>query len=283
MAQRPLVSVVVPAYNRRESLLICLKGILSQTLKDFEVWVIDDGSSDGTGDAVRQMKDPRIHYVYQANQGVSAARNRGIAGAQGEWVAFCDSDDRWLPKKLEVQMSLLEKEKNLWAHSDEIWIRNGIRVNAHNKHAKPEGRIYSASLPLCAVSPSTAVIHQRVFKACGVFDALLPAAEDYDLWLRMASRFEISLAKEFLIEKTGCHPDQLSRTFVGLDRFRIRALRKHLDSEFLSAEEREATREMYLLKCRILEKGYEKHQKWIEADFYRRCRLRLESLMNLEG
>jgi len=268
MDQRPLVSVVVPVYNRGSTLPHCLKSILNQSFKDFELWIIDDGSTDNTAQVFHNFKDPRLKYFYQANQGVSVARNRGIGLALGDFIAFCDSDDFWEPKKLEAQLALLEKEKTLWVHSQEIWIRNQIRVNPHKKHAKPQGRIYLSCLPLCVVSPSSVVIHKNIFKQVGLFDPFLTMAEDYDLWLRIASQFEISLAPQFLITKTGGHQDQLSRTFIGMDKFRVRALKKQLFSPFLSLEEKKATKEMFLKKCHILAQGYQKHQRMIEAEFY---------------
>lgn len=268
MGQWPLVSVVVPVYNRSRPLLHCLKSILNQSFKDFELWVIDDGSTPRAIHQLKNIKDSRLKYFYQANQGVSIARNRGIELSLGTYIAFCDSDDFWEPKKLETQLALLEKEKNLWVHSQEIWIRNQIPVNLPKKYAKPHGRIYLSCLPLCVVSPSSVIIHKSIFQKVGRFDPLLTVAEDYDLWLRIAAQFEISLAPQFLVTKIGGHQDQLSRTFIGMDRFRVRALKKQLFSPFLSLEEKRATKEMFLKKCHILAQGYKKHKRMIEAEFY---------------
>jgi glycosyltransferase involved in cell wall biosynthesis len=232
--------------------------------------VVDDGSRDGTGEMIRSLPDPRLRYHYQANQGVSVARNRGIEAARGEWIAFLDSDDLWYPQKLETQMRQLEKDGLSWSHTDEIWIRRGKRVNPKKKHAKPSGRIYLDCLPLCAVSPSTALIHGSVLEKAGAFDPLLPVAEDYDLWLRIASRHSISFCSAALTEKHGGHEDQLSSSFLGMDRFRVRALRKHLNSPWLNGDEKKATREMFEQKCRVLINGYGKHGKTPVADYYKR-------------
>lgn len=268
MGQQPLVSVIIPTYNREAVLRKAIESVQAQSFRDWELIVVDDGSTDNSRTMVEGFNDSRIQYIYQANQGVSVARNLGVGQSSGYWLAFLDSDDRWLPKKLEKQLELLEKEKTAWAHTDEIWIRNKVRVNPHKKHAKPEGRIYLKCLPLCVVSPSSVMIQRAVFDEVGAFDPLLPAAEDYDLWLRLAARYPISLQREFLIEKTGGHADQLSGTFLGLDRFRVRALRKQLNSPFLSSLEIEKTRKIFSKKCKILASGYLKHGKKIVAEYY---------------
>lgn len=269
MAQRkPLISVVIPLYNRARLIKKAVESVLNQSFKDIELFVVDDGSTDEPQKVLQTITDSRLKTIYLSNQGVSCARNKGIQAAQGEWIAFLDSDDLWLPNKLEAQLLLIEKQKTFWTHGEEIWIRNSVRVNPHKKHQKQGGRIYLASLPLCVVSPSAVMIHKNIFQTAGLFDPLLPAAEDYDLWLRISSRYEISYTSEFLIEKYGGHEDQLSRSFLGLDRFRVRALKKQLDSKYLTQEEIEATRELFETKCKILATGYKKHGKILTANYY---------------
>ena len=107
MAASPQVSVVIPTYNRAHILGRAIDSVLQQTHRDLELIIVDDGSSDGTAALVRGIEDPRVRYVHQQNRGVSAARNRGIAEARAEWLAFLDSDDEWLPQKLERQFSAL--------------------------------------------------------------------------------------------------------------------------------------------------------------------------------
>ena len=120
----------------------------------------------------------------------------------------------------------------------EIWIRKGVRVNAREKHRMHSGWIYEQCLPLCIVSPSSVMIHRRVFDHVGLFDESMPACEDYDLWLRIAPHYPIHLIDEELIIKHGGRDDQQSRRVPALDRYRIKALCKSLDSSDLSDAQR---------------------------------------------
>ncbi len=271
MPKLPLVSIIIPTYNRKKNISHTIDSILDQNFKDYEIIIIDDGSTDKTYELIKHCYfHKKIHYFYQNNQGVSAARNKGILEAKGKWLAFLDSDDRWLPDKLQTQLNLTYNEKTLWCHTGEIWIRNNTRVNAKKIHKKHEGRIYLPSLPLCTVSPSSVLIHKSIFHThVGFFDTKLPAAEDYDLWLRISSQFNISLVHTPQIYKYGGHSDQLSNTFLGLDRFRVRALLKHLNSSFLNKKEKNATKLMLIKKTEILFKGYKKHNKLPIYNYYK--------------
>lgn len=212
---------------------------------------------------------PEVKYLYQENQGVSSARNKGIDHAQSEWIALLDSDDQWLPEKLTLQLHKLSIDPLLKiCHSDEIWIRNGVRVNAMKKHSKRGGDIYKYCLPLCAMSPSSIVIHRSVFEQVGTFDESLPACEDYDLWLRMTAQFPVLYIDQPLIRKYGGHADQLSQKYWGMDRFRIKALEKMLTSNVLTPENRKLTLDMLIKKASIYRKGALKRGKLDEADYY---------------
>jgi GT2 family glycosyltransferase len=145
--------------------------------------------------------------------------------AKHEWIAFLDSDDEWLPHKLERQCEALERHPQYrFCHTDEIWIRRGRRVNPMKKHAKHRGYIFDQCLPLCVISPSSALIHRDLFDRYGTFDPELPVCEDYDLWLRICAREPVLYVDEALLLKFGGHEDQLSQAYWGMDRFRIRAL-----------------------------------------------------------
>lgn len=122
------VTVVIPTYNRRSLLCRALDSVLNQTASPSEVIVVDDGSSDGTRDLIQKTYSS-VSLIEQENQGVSQARNRGIKEASGEWIAFLDSDDEWLPQKLEIAFEALNQNPDyLICHSGEIWIRKGKRV-----------------------------------------------------------------------------------------------------------------------------------------------------------
>jgi len=253
------ISVIIPSYNRAHTLPRALDSVLAQTRPADEIFIVDDGSTDNTEQLIKHNY-PQVIYIKQANQGVSAARNAAIKAAKGEWLALLDSDDEWLPHKLATQLMLLEQQPDhKLIHSDEIWIRNGIRVNQMKKHAKGGGWIFESCLPLCAISPSAAMIHRHLFAEVGLFDENLPACEDYDLWLRITCRLPVLYCQEPLILKYGGHEDQLSQQHWGMDRFRIRALQNCLNNIQLSETDFAAARKMLVKKLRIMLKGAEKH------------------------
>ena len=254
----PQVSVVVPTFDRREVLPRALDSVVAQTYGDWELIVVDDGSIDGTAEMVEQDY-PDVHLVVQENRGVSAARNAGIAAAQGEWIAFLDSDDAWLPEKLERQMEALAAEPgHRLCHTDEIWIRDGQRVNPMEKHAKAGGRIYPMCLPLCCISPSSVVMRRDLLHEMGGFDESFEVCEDYDLWLRVTAREPVLFLEEQLLHKHGGHADQLSTRHWGMDRFRVRALQRILDEGLVSGEDERKTRETLVGKLEILVEGSRK-------------------------
>ncbi len=269
MAERALVSVVIPTFQRAAVLPRALESVRSQTRPAGEVIVVDDGSTDGTADLVRRQF-PEVRCLRRPNGGVSAARNLGIEAAVGEWIALLDSDDAWRPEKLARQLAALAAAPDhLVCHTDEIWIRDGRRVNRGARHAKTGGRIFRDCLPLCAISPSSALIHRSVLAEVGVFDEEMPACEDYDLWLRITARYPVLLVDEPLVEKHGGHADQLSRSIPGLDRYRIRALVKILEQGCLDPGDRDAVVVTLERKCRIWADGAETRGRAVEADGYR--------------
>ena len=262
------ISVVIPTYNRCESLRRALLSVFSQTLPPAEVAVIDDGSTDGTSAMIRK-EFPEVAYYLQENCGVSCARNLGIHHTTGDWLAFLDSDDEWLPEKLIRQKAALAANpESRVCHTEEIWIRNGARVNPAKKYAKRGGWIFTQCLPLCAMSPSTVMIHRSVFENIGLFDARLPVCEDYDLWLRITANYPVLLIEEPQIKKYGGHEDQLSQKLWGMDRFRIKALQKIIDTGQLSNENQQAAVIILLKKTEIYLNGVKKRGKTDEANYY---------------
>jgi len=254
------ISVVIPSYNRRHTLERALQSVFEQTSPVDEVILVDDGSTDGSSEMVRQLF-AQVNVITQPNLGVSAARNRGIAAARFEWIALLDSDDSWLPQKI-VQIRRAQKLQPGFVlyHSDEIWMRRGVRVNPMQKHRKSGGWIFEQCLPLCAISPSATVIRKSTLESVGKFDEQLPACEDYDLWLRLCHRFPVHYIDQPLITKYGGHDDQLSQQHPVMDRFRIRALHRLLTHEVLKPEFRLAAEASLLRKLDILLKGAIKHQ-----------------------
>ena len=138
----PTVSAIIPTHNRSQTVLRALRSVYAQRILINEVIVIDDGSSDDTVARI-QAEFPGVILICQTQHGVSHARNRGIDAAQGEWLAFLDSDDEWLPIKVETQLNAVRNNpSSRICHSNEIWIRNGRRVNPMNKHRKHGGWIF---------------------------------------------------------------------------------------------------------------------------------------------
>jgi glycosyltransferase involved in cell wall biosynthesis len=253
------ISVVIPSYNRRHTLDRALQSVCQQSSKVDEVILVDDGSTDGS-EAMVAREFPAAKIIRQANFGVSAARNRGIAAARFEWIALLDSDDSWLPDKIEkIRHAQRQHPDFVLFHSDEIWMRNGVRVNPMNKHRKSGGWIFEQCLPLCAISPSASVIKKSVLQDLGMFDETLPACEDYDLWLRLCHRHPVHYLDQALIVKYGGHVDQLSRQYPMMDQFRARALHRLLAADNLSIEQHAAAATMLLAKLDILIKGAVKH------------------------
>ncbi len=169
------------------------------------------------------------------------------------------------------------------AHTDEIWVRGGRRVNQMRKHAKKGGYIYRDCLPLCVISPSSVMIHRSLFDEVGLFDEDLPVCEDYDLWLRICARERVEYVPEFLIRKIGGHADQLSRRYWGMDRFRIKAMEKMLDSGNLSEEDRGATLEMLIHKAGIYLQGARKRGRAEDVEVYEAKRSRALRALGLMG
>lgn len=265
---KPAVSVIITTYNRRQFVQEAIESVLSQDFSDHEIVVVDDGSTDGTRERLRAWWR-NITYCYQPNRGVSGARNHGLQIARGELISFLDSDDLWTPKKLARQAAVMERAPEISVtYTDEVWLRNGVRVNPKNKHRKYSGLIFEKCLPLCIISPSSVMLRRKVFDTVGVFDETLPVCEDYDLWLRIAARFPILFINEKLILKRGGHEGQLSQRYWGNDRYRVKALEKIINDAGLDVRQKKLAAQELIRKSTILEKGFRKREKQKEAFYY---------------
>jgi len=253
----PLFSVVIPAFNRRDRVKNAILSVLAQVEKDFEIILIDDGSDDGTADIADEFRD-QITYIFQKNSGVSSARNRGIINSSSPYITFLDSDDIWHIDKLRCHKEFIKNNpQNLIHQTEDIWIRNGVKVNPKFKHIKPQGKIFIQSLDLCLISPSSVCIARSIFEKYGMFDEALPACEDYDLWLKITPFEHIGLIKEKLITRYGGHEDQLSSAYWGMDRFRLYSILKmlHHYGDRLQSDYIKAATDSAIKKCEILLNG----------------------------
>ena len=260
----PLVSVIIPSFNRAHTLERAVNSVLKQIFTDFECIIVDDGSTDDTAQIIQKLKsqDDRVKSVVSENQGVSAARNLGFSNSCGQWIALLDSDDEWLPTKLKAQLELAQTIPEVpLIHGEEIWIRNGKRVNQKFKHKKVGGWIFNDCLALCFISPSTALIKRSLYEEMNGFRDDFVVCEDYELWLRVTQKYEVGLIEEPVIYKYGGHDDQLSFKYKAMDYWRVKAMEEiYRNPDYaLKKDEEIALVNMLLEKCRILKIGYIKH------------------------
>ncbi|THB70002.1 MAG: glycosyltransferase family 2 protein [Desulfovibrio sp.] len=273
MAKQELVSVIIPVCNRPELVERAVRSVFAQSCDNWELIVINDGSTDHTSevlDSLAKEAQGRMRVVNQENRGVSAARNTGMALAQADLIALLDSDDEWMSRKLELHVPFLRENGFEICQTQEIWMRGGKRVNPMRKHAKPSGRFFIQALEMCLVSPSCVMFSQKFLGDVGNFDESLPACEDYDLWLRALTGFDIGLLEHALTIRHGGRPDQLSARYTGLDLYRIRAMAKLLDPERplpvpLTPEHKEMVLRVMLAKAEVYVAGCLKRGRVEEA------------------
>lgn len=268
--EKPFFSIIIPTYNRAALLKIAVNSVLYQTFGDWELLVIDDGSSDNTKDITHALNDKRIKYIYQPNQGVSAARNRGINQAQGRFICFLDSDDRFRQEKLNVTYDyIMTYPRYKIFHTEELWYRRGAFLPQKIYHKKPTGDVFKTAVKLCCISISTAAVRKDVFTTVGLFAQDLPAGEDYDFWLRVTAQLPVMLIPQYLTIKEGGRCDQQSKKYPAMDKFRIQALEKILKSRCLTKDNYQAALEELRRKSSIYINGALKRGKIEEANLYR--------------
>lgn len=234
---RPTVSIIIASYNCAAYIAETLQSVVAQTLKDIEIIVVDDGSSDTTRDIVSAFGAP-VRLVAQTNSGVCAARNRGIREAKGQYICLMDHDDYWFPDKLERQVRAMQAHPEvgvvysaftLWSRDEKTHqfpapasLDTDIDPNAID--ADYSGWIYHQFLIDCWMLTSTAMFRPEVFARCGVFDVSLPYSEDWDLWLRIAQHYPfIKLSRATTLYRQ--HPQQGNRVAREID-YRTRLLKQ---------------------------------------------------------
>lgn len=257
------IDVIVPTYNRAHTVARAIDSVLNQTYKNFNIYIVDDGSTDETSKVLERYKTlPNLHILYQKNGGVSSARNLAVNSSNAEWISFLDSDDEWLPNKLETQISWLKRHpEHRFLHNEEIWVRNGVRVNPKIKHQKSNDNIFLRSLDFCLISPSTVIMKRNLFIECGLFDESFVVCEDYDLWLKVMALEEIGFSNAIVTIKNGGHEDQLSTKFKAMDYWRIKSLiNLYQTQNQLGPLAKDQIKDVVMKKSEILLRGYLKHQ-----------------------
>lgn len=209
--------MILPCYNGENFIREAIESVLCQTYEDFEVIVIDDGSTDNTRTVASSFEDRRIRYFYKKNEGVSTSRNYGIKLAKGRYIAFIDYDDLWLPEKLELQLQEIEKQQDVYLVYSWFYI-----IDSKGKiidKIKVQGfRNFLQELLLVGNiigSPSGMLIKKEVFENIGGFDSYLSTSADWDLWIRIAYRYKLSGVNKFLfkyrIHDTNMHCDIITQ------------------------------------------------------------------------
>ncbi|RKX93027.1 MAG: glycosyltransferase family 2 protein [Spirochaetes bacterium] len=266
--QRPEVSVIIPAYNRFELLKEAVSTVMRQSFNNFELIVVDDGSSDMTPTISLYYKDdPRFRYFRIEHNGMPGyVRNIGVHKAAAPYIAFLDSDDLWMRDKLKKQMQFLQASPGIpIVHSRERWIRNGEEVSQKKQKHKRSGMIFDDALIKCIIGPSTVILEKELFDKAGGFREDLEVAEDYELWLKITDTTEVGYIDEPLITKRAGHGEQLSEKYGHIEIFRITALMNLVEEGFFTDEHQKAARKELSRKCRIYAAGCRKRERYNEA------------------
>ena len=260
------ITVIIPTYNRESFLSKAIESILNQTVKADEIIIIDDGSTDNTKELIHKYS---VKYIYQNNSGVSSARNHGIQLSSNAWICFLDSDDIWEENKLEKQIAFHNKNPHiLFSHTDELWIFNNKVIKQKKHQLKSQGFCFQKNIANTIIGASTVIINKKIFDDIGYFDEELSVCEDYDIWLRILIKYELGLIDEKLIQKKAGHENQLSFATRLIDKYRIKALSKHIDSIY-----GKEIRETIISKCDILIKGAIKHNNKDIENYYSKLKM----------
>ncbi len=260
------ISVIITTYNRPKLLSRALKSVLSQNHKPFEIIVVDDGSF------CKLDLPQEIIYIKKQNGGISSARNVGIKRAKGELVAFLDDDDEWDIDKLKLQLAFHEKNNAVMSYTDEQWIKDGKIINIPKKYQKHDKNIFKKCLSHCFIAPSSVLINKLIFNEIGLFDEGLEVCEDYDMWLKISSKYPVHLLDLPLIKKHAGAKEQLGFKYWGMDRFRIKSL-LNLRKIVQNADQKKAIDTEIKAKAKLLLKGAKKHNNKEMIKYYERLTL----------
>ncbi|MEN9578289.1 MAG: hypothetical protein RJA70_1298 [Pseudomonadota bacterium] len=231
VGEAPLVSTIIPTYNRSVEVLRAVRSALCQTYDRQEVLVVDDGSTDDTEAQLSSHFGTRIRYLKKANGGVSAARNFGMREARGEFIAFLDSDDEWRSDKLRLQVEFLTAHPEFGLVVTDIeWVDpNGetTRVERRREHFPASGDVLASALREPTITPSTAMLRKRVVDEVGEFDVALKTAEDIEYYLRIARRYKVGLIDQALTKYMAGHESLSAPSGAFVDY--VRVMEKFID------------------------------------------------------
>lgn len=274
------VSVIIPTYNRLALLREAVASVLNQTGVEYELIVVDDGSTDGTaeysdlldrgGCSVAAAAGPRgVKTIRIEHTGMpGAARNVGARAASGRLLAFLDSDDLWASDKLRLQSNLHAQSPVEISHTRELWLRDGRTVSQKSQRHRREGYVFADAVVKCTIGPSTAMIDRQLFLRSGGFREDLDFAEDYELWLRLVWNRQVAYLDEPLTVKRAGHADQLSARYGEMERIRLEALRDLIEAGTFVGEAATLAVEELVRKCGIYAAGARKHGRSAEAEKY---------------
>lgn len=198
----PIISVVIPSYNRGHCLKKCLESVLNQTFQDIEVIVVDDASTDETNALIMALSDPRIRYIaHEVNRGGAAARNTGIKAAQGEFVAFLDSDDTWVPQKLEKQLALLNEKGLEYGYVYSWFIRNNPQGEELGRdHFSIDGPALDKLLERNFIGTfSSIMVRRSALLSVDGLDEKMKSCQDWDLFIRLSRITKVCCVEEYLV------------------------------------------------------------------------------------
>ena len=246
----PIVSVIIPTYNRTALLPRAIRSVLNQSFQDFELIIVNDGSTDNTEEVVKSFEDNKIRYIrHEKNRGGSAARNTGIKAAQGQYIGLLDDDDEWLPEKLEKQINkfqgLSEGYGVVYSGFSYVYEKKGEIIS--NNVPMLRGNVYDSLIKGCILGSPTPVIKKICFQKAGFFDETLPSCQDWDMWIRISKNYNFDFVPDILA-KHYVHGVQIS---VDLN-VKIIAREKLIEKYWIDLSQKPQTLSILLTRLGIL-------------------------------
>ena len=227
----PLVSVIIPTLNRPDFLRAALQSVLGQTVGDFEILVVDDGSTIDPRPVLAALDDGRIRYFrHDSNRGEAAARNTGIRNARGTYVAFLDDDDEWLPDKLRLQLDLFGQSPDAVAcvYGGHVALQGLNGRELRRDVPTRRGGLFQELLERNVIGPpSTVMVRRQCLERVGLFDESIAFGVDYDMWIRIAREYRFEVVPGVVVVRYTIHPGQMSSDPFLITRGRADVKRKH--------------------------------------------------------